>query len=874
MHATDERKIVSIILAAGKGARMQSPHLHKVCYQVGGKPVIVRSIEGFGRCGIDSHFVVVGELMEQVIRATSQAPGKLFFAHQKQQSGTGSATRCATDLLQAMGYEGDVLLVPGDKVIEEEALARLVDAYYRTDSDMALMVGDLEDFPSAGRVVSDSEGKVLAIVESFDTARAQLLSILRRLAAEGDVSAAEVEGLALAYLKHEDKAAKALGSLWDHVNAGGPVTREMIESRFAQDDGSITIGGKPYPLQPLLDSAAANLFVYLVKAPLLYEALGKLSTDNAQGEEYLTDIVAMLSGDGRKITSLHVDYPEQVMTFNTPSELQAIEDYLSGRKRVSVSETPKTIRMASEWLRSFEQVDGEARRYLLDVYGSDQALVESKCQMLISMLRSYVSRFNDEPVVITRAPGRVNIMGRHIDRQGGFANLIALDRDLYLVVGARDDGKLALHNMKARDLPGRTVEASDVIADSESDWLKFIDSASLRDRIHRSPGDWSHYVIAPYARFQAAYPQLQLKGMNIVAAGNVPMAAGLSSSSALVVAVAEAIAHINDIDITPEQFVDLCGEGEWYVGTRGGSADHAAMKFAQSGRVIHVSFLPFRMIDNSLFPTDYLFVVCNSQLKAHKTVGAKDVFNHRIACYNIGREVFKLEFPEHAALVEHLRDINARRLGVEYPELLRMLKRIPDHMTRAQVIERLPAGLSKEFLNSHADTFDDYPVRGVVMFGLAECERGRQCAELVRNVRIEEFGQLMAVSHDGDRVVAWDDKGASAPAVADYSDAAMDDLIRRAEVNDPSAQLVMQPGAYGCSVPDIDRMIDITRRDESVLGSQILGAGLGGCILVLIRKDAYPALEQRLTREYYEPMGAQPDMFACRPVAGSRVVFF
>ena len=876
MHAkTDERKIVSIILAAGKGARMQSPHLHKVCYQAGGKPVIVRMIETFSRFEVGPHVVVVGELAEQVIRAASQAPGDCVFAYQAEQLGTGNATRCATDLLEAMGYAGDVLLVPGDKVIEEAVLGRFIDTYYETGADFAVMVGEREDFPDAGRVVSGEDGRALGIVESFDIARMQLLSILKRLAVKGDIEASEVESLALAYLKNENKAAKALGPLWNTAQTGEPLTREIIDSHFPGNRAVLNIGGKEITTQELVNASQANLFVYMVKAPLLYSALRQISTDNAQKEEYLTDVVSILASEGRKIEKFPVDYSQQVMTFNTPAEFRAVDDYLAGRKSVSVSESPKTMRLASEWIRCFEDADGPAQGFLHETYGGDQSVIAQKRQQLISMLRSYVSRFADEPVVITRAPGRVNIMGRHIDRQGGYANLIALDKDLYLVVGAREDRKVVLHNMKSRGLPGRSFDTDDVIADCQGgDWLRFVDSEFTRDRLDRAKGDWSHYVIAPIARFQTAYPQLALKGMNMVAAGNVPMAAGLSSSSALVVAVAEAIDHINDMNISPEQFVTLCGEGEWYVGTRGGFADHAAMKFAQSGRVIHVSFLPFTMHDNSQFPTDYLFVVCNSQLKAHKTAGAKDAFNHRLACYSIGREIFKLECPEHAPGIEHLRDINTRNLGVEYPELLRMLKKLPDHMTRAQVIDRLGKQMAGKLLGTYSETFDDHPVRGVVVFGLAECERARQCAELIRNARIEEFGRLMSVSHDGDRVVSWDRDGNSRPAVADYSDAAMDDLISRAQRGVQDAQLALQPGAYMCSVPEIDRMIDITLSDKNVLGSQILGAGLGGCILVLIPKDAYPPLEERLVREYYEPMSLQPDMFSCRPVAGSRAVFF
>ena len=870
----NNRKIVSVILAAGKGSRMRSPHLHKVCFQVNGKPVITNSIETYDRCGIDSHYIVVGESAEQVMQAASSAPGNLFFCHQTEQLGTGNAGGCAAKLLEAMDYQDDVLIVAGDKVIDESILQRFIDGYYAGDYDLSIIVGDECDFPGSGKIICDEDSNVLGNIEAIDIAKMQLLSALRELTNEGEVSAKEAERMALSYLKNEKKAALALNSLWSMIKFGTPVSKEVLESNFSESDFSIQLGDKNISADNLPDFHYSNLSVYLIKAPLLYSAIKQLKSDNAQHEEYLTDIIGILAAEGCKIGMEALDYPQQVMAFNTPEELKAIEDYFAGRKSVSVKDTPRTVRLASEWVRSFESYDGEAYKYLLDIYG-DKAVAERKSRLLTTMLRSYVSRFSDEPVIITRAPGRVNIMGRHTDHQGGYANLIAIDRDLYLVVGAREDRKVMLHNMRSRDIPGRSFDTDDVIADYDgSDWSGFVDSTSIRDKLDRAPGDWSHYVIAPIARFQTKYPHVQIKGMNIVAAGDVPMAAGLSSSSALVVAVAEAIAHINDMEISPEQFVKLCGEGEWYVGTRGGSVDHAAMKFAQSGRVVHVSFLPFRMIDNMPFPTDYLFVVCNSQLKAHKTLGAKDAYNHRRACYSIGRELFKLEYPEYAPKIEHIRDINVSNLGVDYPDLLEKLKKLPCQMSREDIIARLPIEQSTEFLLSHADMPEGYPIRNIVMYGIAECERGRHCAELLRNKKIDEFGRVMNISHDGDRIVSWKSDGSSTPAIADYSDLAMDKLIENAKRGCASAELAYQPGSYSCSTPQIDKMIDIALADETVLGAQILGAGLGGCILVLIPKDSYPQLEERMIREYYEPMKLIPEMFPCRPVAGSQVVFF
>jgi galactokinase len=69
-------------------------------------------------------------------------------------------------------------------------------------------------------------------------------------------------------------------------------------------------------------------------------------------------------------------------------------------------------------------------------------------------------------------------------------------------------------------------------------------------------------------------------------------------------------------------------------------------------------------------------------------------------------------------------------------------------------------------------------------------------------------------------------------------------------------------------------MVDIALSQDYVLGAQMLGAGLGGCMAVLVHKDNADRAIELLTREYYEPSGFSPEIFRCRPVAGSRVVRF
>lgn len=131
----------------------------------------------------------------------------------------------------------------------------------------------------------------------------------------------------------------------------------------------------------------------------------------------------------------------------------------------------------------------------------------------------------------------------------------------------------------------------------------------------------------------------------------------------------------------------------------------------------------------------------------------------------------------------------------------------------------------------------------------------------------------MNCSHDGDRVARWNPEGSDyQPFRADCSDTALQELAQRAQNAQPDADLALQVGAYACSTPDIDWMVDVARSVPGVLGAQILGAGLGGCLLVLVREDACQAVQDALIARYYTPRHLPPDMFLCSPTAGSGII--
>ncbi|MCK5120121.1 MAG: galactokinase, partial [Candidatus Latescibacteria bacterium] len=337
----------------------------------------------------------------------------------------------------------------------------------------------------------------------------------------------------------------------------------------------------------------------------------------------------------------------------------------------------------------------------------------------------------------------------------------------------------------------------------------------------------------------------------------IPRGGGLSSSSALVVASLEAALWTNDLALSQEEKTLLSGEGEWYVGTRGGAGDHAAMLFAERGIVCHTRFFPL-VVEPVPFPRGYKVVACNCLREARKSAGARSTFNERIAVYEIGLMMIQRRFPELADRLAHLRDVNAAHLNVDEAQIYEILKTLPERITREALIAGWPADRERleTLFRTHDAPSDGYAIRGGVLFALSECERGRMTSELLMEGKIAEFGELMYVSHNGDRIVSFE-SGEMQPYESDVSDAHLNRLIRAAKSTDATesaeARLCDQPGSYRCSCEELDLLVDIAATVHGVMGAGLTGAGLGGSILVLVREDAVDRLIEAVKARYYDP---------------------
>jgi len=224
-------------------------------------------------------------------------------------------------------------------------------------------------------------------------------------------------------------------------------------------------------------------------------------------------------------------------------------------------------------------------------------------------------------------PGRIEVLGKHTDYAGGRSLLAAVDRGHTVRGHARDDDRLRVTSTLARE----TVELGL--------------SETGVEAVPR-PGHWSAYVRTVVDRLDANFPGM-LRGADLVLDSDLPLAAGMSSSSALVVSLALALMDLAGIThderlraAAPDrerlaEYLGCVENGRTYgdlaghrgVGTFGGSEDHTAMLCGAEGELRQYAFCPVRLEGSVSFPATAALVVAVSGVQAEKTGAAKDRYN-------------------------------------------------------------------------------------------------------------------------------------------------------------------------------------------------------------------------------------------------------
>lgn len=265
---------------------------------------------------------------------------------------------------------------------------------------------------------------------------------------------------------------------------------------------------------------------------------------------------------------------------------------------------------------------GHALEERLALAGMSEAEVARKSRLFARATAALTKR----QTLRVWVPGRIEFLGKHTDYAGGRSLICAVERGIAVVASPRDD---------------RMVRITDAVTGERVD-------LELNGALTPVPGSWTNYAITVVRRIARNFPG-PLRGAEIAFASDLPPAAGLSSSSALVVSIFLAIADLNALGAHEEyrQAVasadDLAGylgaiengaayrtlSGDRGVGTFSGSQDQTAILCSRAGALVQYSFAPVRFERAVPVPADHVFVIGASGVLAEKTGAALELYNRQ-----------------------------------------------------------------------------------------------------------------------------------------------------------------------------------------------------------------------------------------------------
>ncbi|MBU4273627.1 MAG: galactokinase [Planctomycetes bacterium] len=305
----------------------------------------------------------------------------------------------------------------------------------------------------------------------------------------------------------------------------------------------------------------------------------------------------------------------------------------------------------------------------------------------------FTDRFGHFPNWIVRAPGRVNLIGEHTDYNDGFVLPMAIDRAVWIALRPRDDRIVSVYSIDYDE----TGEFSlDALQRQQAGWIEYLKGTawSLQEAGHR------------------------LTGWDGVLAGDVPLGAGLSSSAALEMAAARALAATGELPWEPAEMAKLGqrAENQW-VGVNCGIMDQLISAAGRAGNAL--------LIDCRSLQTEPVPLPRGTSVVVLDTSTRRGLVD---SAYNERRR----QCEEAARLldVHALRDATIERLersaGKMDPAVLRRARHViaendrtllaADAMRRGDAVE-----LGRLMHQSHRSLRDDYEVSSDALNAMVEC---------------------------------------------------------------------------------------------------------------------------------------------------------
>ena len=294
----------------------------------------------------------------------------------------------------------------------------------------------------------------------------------------------------------------------------------------------------------------------------------------------------------------------------------------------------------------------------------------------------------------------MNLIGEHIDYAGLAVLPMAIQREIRSWFRPRDDATIRIVNIDDRYAPRSFAVGSSIPRYPDGDWGNYVKAAAQGLERHCGP----------------------LRGFDAVLESTLPTAAGLSSSSALVVIAATMLLRASDVEMPMTELADVLADAERYVGTRGGGMDQAVCLGGALGAATVVEFDPLRLTPVSV-PEGWRFIVASSLVTAEKSGATREAYNRRRQdCEDALHAVLAhLDTPRNVAsfndLLEQLTPFDVEEIvdHVLTGDPLKRFRHVVTEGARVQLaVEAMRQGDLDRFgtlmVESHASLRDDFEV--------------------------------------------------------------------------------------------------------------------------------------------------------------------
>lgn len=309
------------------------------------------------------------------------------------------------------------------------------------------------------------------------------------------------------------------------------------------------------------------------------------------------------------------------------------------------------------------------------------------------VIEAFKAQYGQDPTLIVRAPGRVNLIGEHTDYNDGFVLPMAINRAVWI----------ALEPQETTEIHLKSLDFDDIIA---------FDLSNI-EKSNPSPEEYVKGVA--WALQEHGYT---LSGWQGVMAGDVPIGAGLSSSAALELAVARAFASVSSFEWDAPKMAKIAryAENEW-VGVACGIMDQM---ISGAGEKQHALLIDCRSLDLQPvpLPDDTAIVILDTNTR-RGLVGS--AYNERRQQCDAASRYFG---------VSQLRDVSLSQLTAAKDTLDPLIYQRAHHiisenervLKAVEAMQHNDAAQLGQLMNaSHISLRDDYDVSSDALNAIVTC---------------------------------------------------------------------------------------------------------------------------------------------------------